>query len=147
MNTLLIVVNLMLVMLVTYLYAQTKKCSYTGLFDKRQFERDMKRMRKNDHIIIIDIDKFKLINDTKGHAHGDIIINQVAHAIKSSIRLTDRAYRIGGDEFAIITNHDKDIMEARIRAKIEVRVSIGKGANYHDADKEMYMQKQRKSNG
>jgi diguanylate cyclase (GGDEF)-like protein len=103
-------------------------------------------MRTNDHVIIIDIDKFKQINDTKGHAHGDIVINQVAHAIKSSIRLSDRAYRIGGDEFAIITNYDSTILLERIQRKINVFISIGKGANYHEADKQMYTQKQGKAN-
>lgn len=146
MDTLLIIINLLLVGLCLYLYRQTKKCSYTGLYDKRQFETDLKRLRANDHVIIIDIDKFKSINDTHGHAHGDIVINQVAHSIKSSIRLQDRAYRIGGDEFAIITNYDKDLMEARLIKRINIAVSIGKGVNYHEADKQMYTQKQRKTN-
>jgi diguanylate cyclase (GGDEF)-like protein len=141
-----IILDIALTGLCIYLYRQTKRCSYTGLLDKRQFNTDLKRMRTNDHVIIIDIDKFKQINDTKGHAHGDIVINQVAHAIKSSIRLSDRAYRIGGDEFAIITNYDSTILLERIQRKINVFISIGKGANYHEADKQMYTQKQGKAN-
>lgn len=137
-----IILDIALTGLCIYLYRQTKKCSYTGLFDKRQFETDLKRLRAKDNVIIIDIDKFKQINDTKGHAYGDTVINQVAHAIKSCIRLQDRAYRIGGDEFAIITSHDKDIMTKRLMTRINTRVSIGIGATYHDADQEMYMQKQ-----
>ncbi len=52
--------------------------------------------------IAIDMDKLKLINDTLGHQEGDLAITLLAQAIKQSIRKSDYAIRLGGDEFCII---------------------------------------------
>jgi len=53
-------------------------------------------------IIYLDLDSFKEINDTLGHAAGDIVLKHVAHQIVSSVRRTDAVARIGGDEFVIV---------------------------------------------
>ncbi|QIA63656.1 diguanylate cyclase [Vibrio astriarenae] len=88
------------------------------------------------HIGIIDIDHFKRVNDSFGHAIGDKVIRSVAQAIKSSIRADDYAFRLGGEEFAVVikTSDTKVACEAmeRIRLKVaecsispRVTVSIG----------------------
>lgn len=61
-----------------------------------------KRKNRICAILLIDIDKFKLINDKFGHAAGDEILIQFAHLLSSAIRNSDRVVRMGGDEFAVI---------------------------------------------
>jgi len=53
-------------------------------------------------LVIIDLDSFKKVNDTMGHAAGDKLLHSVAGLIANRIRRSDRAYRTGGDEFAVI---------------------------------------------
>ena len=53
-------------------------------------------------LAIIDLDDFKRINDTSGHAAGDLVLRQAATTIATYLRRRDRAFRIGGDEFAIV---------------------------------------------
>ena len=70
-----------------------------------------------------DIDFFKHINDTFGHAIGDRVLQQVADIIRSTLRDTDIAGRIGGEEFAIMLvqtslNHAEEVAE-RLRQNIE----------------------------
>jgi diguanylate cyclase (GGDEF)-like protein len=63
------------------------------------------RARKKDHelvLIFIDIDHFKLYNDTFGHQHGDLLLKQLGKLIRSAIRESDVAARWGGEEFAIL---------------------------------------------
>jgi diguanylate cyclase (GGDEF)-like protein len=74
----------------------------------------------------MDIDKFKVINDTKGHAAGDRVIKKIGQIIRGSIRSTDCAYRIGGDEFAILS--DSTHVMDRVKTGFEangLNVSIG----------------------
>jgi len=53
-------------------------------------------------LLVLDLDQFKLINERHGHQAGDILLEQVARRIEGSVRATDLAARIGGDEFAVI---------------------------------------------
>jgi diguanylate cyclase (GGDEF)-like protein len=53
-------------------------------------------------LILLDIDEFKRINDTRGHAIGDDLLTEVGNLIRATIRAADAGYRIGGDEFAIL---------------------------------------------
>jgi diguanylate cyclase (GGDEF)-like protein len=130
--------NIILAAMCIYLYQAGKKDRFTKLLNKVQFNKDASNIkRKDDVIIIIDIDKFKQINDTKGHAFGDRVIEDVSNTIRQGLRRSDRAYRIGGDEFAIITNCAAIIQ----RLKFNVAVSIGIGNSYEQADKNMYNKK------
>jgi diguanylate cyclase (GGDEF)-like protein len=59
-------------------------------------------------VLFIDVDKFKTINDSYGHACGDRAIQHVAHWLSRSIRKEDLAIRLGGDEFLVILQHVRE---------------------------------------
>lgn len=118
--------------------------SLTQLGNRRGFEehlaREMDRVARLSYplsLFMIDIDNFKLVNDTLGHPAGDQVIRRVAEVIGSSVRATDYVARIGGDEFMVIlpaTDQAGAAMLAeRCRSAVEsfrwpnqpVRVSIG----------------------
>jgi diguanylate cyclase (GGDEF)-like protein len=134
-----IALEILLTGLCVHLYRKTKQDKHTQLLNKAQFNIDCNKLRRTtDIIILIDIDKFKKINDTFGHKKGDKIIESIAKHIRTNIRFSDKAYRIGGDEFAIITN-DKTLANRLI---FDVPVSVGMGKTYEEADKAMYAEKQ-----
>ena len=76
-------------------------------------------------VMVIDIDHFKHINDTYGHATGDIVLREVAHTLRASARMEDSVCRIGGEEFLVICpNTDlKAAMQSaeRLRASLETK--------------------------
>lgn len=80
----------------------------TNLLNRRAFTQIIKQRIKNQQrsrlsgaMLYLDLDNFKNVNDTKGHAHGDMILKQLAYSIRENIRVGDYAARLGGDEFAI----------------------------------------------
>jgi diguanylate cyclase (GGDEF)-like protein len=76
----------------------------TGLLSRRTFDADLELLDDDQPVslILVDIDDFKSVNDTFGHAVGDDTLRIVAEALAANSRQTDRAYRIGGDEFAVL---------------------------------------------
>ena len=82
----------------------------TGLLNRRglqmEFARDMSRIQRNKGhggiFVLIDLDKFKKINDTYGHLAGDACLKLIGELLQDSIRGLDIASRLGGDEFAVI---------------------------------------------
>lgn len=81
----------------------------TGLVNRREALTRLRshwdersRYGKELAVIALDIDHFKRINDTRGHAAGDIILKQVSRLLKSNVRNTDIACRMGGEEFLVI---------------------------------------------
>jgi diguanylate cyclase (GGDEF)-like protein/PAS domain S-box-containing protein len=81
----------------------------TGLANRAEFnaklEEATKRLKRNGGavtVMMLDLDKFKAVNDTLGHPAGDQLLVEVARRLKSSVRETDVLARLGGDEFAII---------------------------------------------
>jgi diguanylate cyclase (GGDEF)-like protein len=83
--------------------------SLTGLGNHRAFQEAVTRMVDQSRrygltfsLILFDIDEFKRINDTRGHATGDELLAEVGNLIRATVRQADAGYRIGGDEFAIL---------------------------------------------
>lgn len=80
-------------------------------------------------LIVIDLDNFKLINDTYGHLAGDYVLIELAKILQKLLRKSDRAGRYGGDEFCVILPHtamDKGKIAAeRIRRRIDENVITG----------------------
>lgn len=101
---------------VTEVRSMEKRLSYqashdalTGLINRREFETRLKQTIRNSQtenishsICFLDLDKFKIINDTSGHAAGDEFLKQISRTIQSQLRQTDVLARLGGDEFSII---------------------------------------------
>ncbi|HEX4672935.1 MAG TPA: diguanylate cyclase, partial [Solirubrobacteraceae bacterium] len=94
----------------------------TGLVNRRRFDQELKRElakagRYHSHsaVLSVDIDNFKAINDSAGHAAGDAVLTEVADVLKSRFRSTDVVARLGGDEFGVLVT-TVGIEEARAAA-------------------------------
>jgi len=81
----------------------------TGLLNRRGFESQLSRAielsRRHGEpglLIYVDLDGFKMVNDTYGHAAGDAVLKQVARLLTENVRSTDFVGRLGGDEFAVL---------------------------------------------
>jgi len=75
-------------------------------------------------LLVMDLDRFKEINDTFGHRAGDLLINQVAERITSDLRETDTVARLGGDEFAILLPGADQDGAWRVAQKISVSIGM-----------------------
>src|SRR6185503_14466034 len=71
-----------------------------------------RRSRRLPSVLYLDMDDFKRINDTFGHAIGDRVLVEVAHRIEQTIRSEDTAARLGSDEFAVLLDETGDTLEA-----------------------------------
>ncbi|MES9971494.1 MAG: EAL domain-containing protein [Candidatus Thiodiazotropha sp.] len=94
---------------------QASHDALTKLYNRRYFEerltREAERLKRSNEtsaLLYIDLDRFKYINDTAGHAAGDRLLVEISQQLKQRLRHTDLLARLGGDEFAIILcNVDK----------------------------------------
>ncbi|MEK6595389.1 MAG: diguanylate cyclase, partial [Pseudomonadota bacterium] len=75
------------------------------------------RYRNISAVLFIDLDHFKMVNDTLGHGLGDLLLKEVAMRLLSSIRSEDTASRQGGDEFIVILTHIIDITDVEVIAQ------------------------------
>lgn len=140
----------------------------TGIYNRRFFEEEIKNMEDEAGIAVIDLDDFKLHNDTYGHSAGDAALITTANIIKKYIRKTDILIRYGGDEFLLILpSIKKHIFEDKLKLiqekihdavvpnyeKMQLSVSIGgaifREGNIEDAvasaDRQMYIAKNYKN--
>jgi diguanylate cyclase (GGDEF)-like protein len=106
----------------------------TGLYNRRlfddHFERELNRaLRYNQHLalVMLDLHQFKEVNDRYGHQRGDLLLRTVAATLRKSLRTSDYAFRIGGDEFALLlVQSDKDqaaILANRVRANFAAGIA------------------------
>jgi diguanylate cyclase (GGDEF)-like protein len=94
----------------------------TPLLNRRAFVRELQRAialtRRHDtpaSVIYVDLDDFKEINDTYGHAAGDAVLLAVSERLQAGVREEDFVGRIGGDEFAVLLQH-ADVQSAAAKA-------------------------------
>lgn len=92
----------------------------TGLYNRSAYDfmRHDLDMSRNA-LLLVDVDKFKGVNDTYGHDVGDLVLKRVAEVLKYSFRSTDLVFRLGGDEFVVIMFNVDSSMRDQVRTKIE----------------------------
>ncbi len=92
----------------------------TGVFNRRFYEDELRRQRLFAGVAIIDLDDFKLVNDTLGHHAGDVALKAAADAMVRCIRDTDMLIRYGGDEFVLVMpNIEASVFSRRLHAILE----------------------------
>jgi diguanylate cyclase (GGDEF)-like protein/PAS domain S-box-containing protein len=99
----------------------------TGLANRAEFnvklEAASKRLKRNGGsvtVMMIDLDKFKVVNDTLGHPAGDKLLVEVGKRLRSTVRETDILARLGGDEFAVIQEDAPNPREAAIALALRI---------------------------
>lgn len=112
----------------------------TGVYNRRYYEDNIKDLNENSGVAMIDLDDFKLYNDSYGHNAGDMALETIVSAIKKCIRSSDKIIRFGGDEFLLVLPgihnniFNKKLQQIRTRikevkvdgySKIRLSVSIG----------------------
>jgi two-component system, cell cycle response regulator len=107
----------------------------TGLWNRRmileQFDRELNRVRRENRpltIALVDIDRFKAVNDTHGHSAGDTVLRETASAIRSQLREYDFVGRYGGEEFLMLLpgcgEDDARRIAERVRERIEATPAV-----------------------
>ncbi|MHB1263075.1 MAG: GGDEF domain-containing protein [Gemmatimonadaceae bacterium] len=110
----------------------------TGLGNRRYFDDELKRMLdetdrfgRSSTLVLVDLDHFKLVNDTHGHEAGDAVLRQVARILQEGVRTVDRVSRYGGEELALLLPQTPaegaaELAE-RLRNRIEAERVIHRG--------------------
>ena len=144
----------------------------TGLFNRGAYDLLMKSVdTPHMALILVDVDYFKSVNDTYGHAVGDRVLKRVAEILQHSFRSVDILCRIGGDEFVVVMTRVNSSMAQLVKSKISrandllqhpkddlppVSLSVGvafsdrenpRGDIFTDADTALYKVKQAGRNG
>jgi diguanylate cyclase (GGDEF)-like protein/PAS domain S-box-containing protein len=108
---------------------QASHDAHTGLLNRRAFEQRVLRALEDSHkhgvkhvLCYMDLDQFKIINDTCGHIAGDMMLVQIAHTMQSFVRDGDTIARLGGDEFGLLLENCP--LERGVEIAEEVRESI-----------------------
>jgi len=114
----------------------------TRLYNSRHFyaqlEKEIERSNRYEQpltILMLDIDDFKMFNDTYGHVEGDHVLSRLGEVIKRCLRETDSAYRYGGEEFTVIlpmtTSEEGLVTAKRIQTELEKEAFCPAGQRVH----------------
>lgn len=99
----------------------------TSLGNRANYQETLQRLISHAHrsgegfgLLVIDMDKFKLVNDTYGHQEGDKVLMAVAEVLRTSLRDTDYAFRFGGDEFCCLLPTSQIEINSKIANRIQL---------------------------
>jgi len=106
-----------------------------SLFRERVEHTLDRRTLADTAVLFIDLDNFKTINDSLGHAAGDHVLVETAHRVRSCLRTEDTAARLGGDEFAVLLE-DADVTAA---ARVAERIRVALGTPFWVLGQEVYI--------
>lgn len=102
----------------------------TGLYKRNVMNRDLadelessRRSGRHFAVAMLDLDHFKKVNDTQGHAFGDLILQQLAERMEAWVRPYDRIYRYGGEEFLILFQDTPQAMAVKILERLRKAVA------------------------
>ena len=143
----------------------------TGALNRRAFDRDLGTLQEGaTFLLLLDLDRFKTINDERGHPFGDRVLIALSSVLHEAVRGNDQVYRIGGEEFAVVVQGTdargaasvaeriRGTVERRVGARcgtpeVSITVSIGVAAwagnavrSLHAADHLLYQAKSRGRN-
>ena len=143
----------------------------TGLYNRGAYDMLLAEHTHDVALLLIDVDRFKAVNDGHGHDVGDAVLKKVATAIVRSFRSTDYPCRVGGDEFAVIMTGVgpqlrgvvakkaeciaealRDTSDGLPEVSLSIGIAFGEGHQdgedlYRAADRALYEAKQRGRNG
>lgn len=98
----------------------------TGIYNRRYYEEVVRKSTGPAGVALMDVDDFKICNDTYGHYAGDMALKTVANAIQSCIRKSDLLIRYGGDEFLLVLpGIPSDILQAKLE---QIRAAVQQAA-------------------
>jgi diguanylate cyclase (GGDEF)-like protein len=122
--------NLRNAVLLKHVQDLAERDALTGAANRRMFQQSLERIltegqpsksRQVTAVLFIDLDDFKIVNDTLGHAAGDALLVSVTERIGGLVRASDLVARLGGDEFAILTDDEPDLKRSRAMAERLIR--------------------------
>ena len=103
----------------------------SGVYNRRRFEAELEaelahesQHARSSAVLLFDVDNFKQINDTLGHAAGDAVIVRLAETLRNAVRTGDPVGRLGGDEFSILLRRVDIAGAERIATKIRERARV-----------------------
>jgi diguanylate cyclase (GGDEF)-like protein len=117
--------NLRNAVLLKHVRDLAERDSLTGAANRRMFQETLEQVIAEQAdpgsdlttVLFVDLDDFKVVNDSLGHAAGDALLVAVTERISDIVRSTDLVARLGGDEFAILTGDDPDLGRSRAMAE------------------------------
>ena len=111
----------------------------TGLPNRRAFRRRLAReidAGQGFALVLCDMDNLKAVNDTHGHDAGDRALQTLAAALRSELRRSDEAYRVGGDEFAVVLPGAARLDAERVMRRLRERIEASFGIAVHQPDED-----------
>ena len=99
--------------------------SLTGLFNRRRFDDELTRALahaarygERGAVLMLDLDGFKVVNDTMGHSFGDELVSRIGRLLREALRETDVLARLGGDEFAVVLKQVDEAQAVNVADKL-----------------------------
>ena len=93
-----------------------------------QCEKEIKRTERHQtplSLLMLDVDRFKLVNDSYGHASGDFVLQHVSHILVENVREIDMVARLGGEEFSILLPNTRAEDAAALAERMRIAVERG----------------------